>query len=143
MSGIITVGIFLSLCYFLAFASRTYSSGAKKVLRFGKLSLGSCVSVERIARATLIAVALYRVAHSSHDIPRKRRPSLHLELSLPPPFLHLCEQVASGLDLRRGGVLLELEKNDMHKDDAIEVVETLKGLSESYGYSEEDEEDTD
>lgn len=38
-------------------------------------------------------------------------------------------------------MLLELEKNDMHKDDAIEVVETLTGLAESYGYSEEEEED--
>ncbi|CAM9341330.1 unnamed protein product [Scytosiphon promiscuus] len=49
-------------------------------------------------------------------------------------------QVVSGFDVRRGGVLLELQKNDMHKDDAFEVIETLKGLSESYGYSEDDEE---
>lgn len=45
--------------------------------------------------------------------------------------------------MRRGGVLLELEKNDMHKDDAIEVLENLTTLAESYGYSkDEDEEDT-
>eukprot|EP00903_Cladosiphon_okamuranus_P014931 g13823.t1 len=38
-------------------------------------------------------------------------------------------QVTAGLDLRRGGVVLELEKNDMHKDDAIEVLESLTGSS--------------
>lgn len=38
-------------------------------------------------------------------------------------------------------MLLELEKNDMHKDDAIEVAETLTGLAESYGYSEEEGEE--
>ncbi|CAN0403221.1 unnamed protein product [Pylaiella littoralis] len=51
-------------------------------------------------------------------------------------------QVVARLDMRRGGVLLELEKNDMHKDDAAEIVETLTGMAESYGYSgEEGEED--
>eukprot|EP00752_Nemacystus_decipiens_P006332 g5708.t1 len=49
-------------------------------------------------------------------------------------------QVAAGLDLRRGGVLLELEKNDMHKDDAVEVLESLTGLAESYGFSQDEEE---
>lgn len=39
------------------------------------------------------------------------------------------------MDLRRGSVLLELEKNDLHKDDAIEVLETLTVLAESYGRS--------
>ncbi len=37
-------------------------------------------------------------------------------------------------------MLLELEKNDMHKDDAMEVLETLIGLAESYGFSQEVEE---
>lgn len=50
------------------------------------------------------------------------------------------KQVAAGLDLRRGGVLLELEKNDMHKDDAIEVLEDLTGMAESYGFSRDEEE---
>ncbi|CAM9333668.1 unnamed protein product [Ectocarpus fasciculatus] len=52
-------------------------------------------------------------------------------------------QVAAGLDVRRGGVLLELEKNDMHKDDAIEVLEDLTTLAESYGYSKDEDEDED
>lgn len=47
-------------------------------------------------------------------------------------------KAGKGLDLRRGRILLELEKNDLHKDDALEVMETLTGLAESYGYSEED-----
>lgn len=37
-------------------------------------------------------------------------------------------------------MLLELEKNDMHKDDAVEVLETLVSLAESYGFSQEGEE---
>lgn len=45
--------------------------------------------------------------------------------------------------MRRGGVLLELEKNDMHKDDAVEVVETLTDLAERYGYGEEEDEEDD
>ncbi|CAM9731583.1 unnamed protein product [Ectocarpus sp. 8 AP-2014] len=52
-------------------------------------------------------------------------------------------QVAAGLDVRRGGVLLELEKNDMHKDDAIEVLENLTTLAESYGYSKDEDEEED
>lgn len=59
--------------------------------------------------------------------------------SPPRHFLLTSEQVAARLDLRRGGVLLELEKNDMHKDDAIEVLESLTSLAESYGFSEEEE----
>ncbi|CAN0109570.1 unnamed protein product [Ectocarpus sp. 6 AP-2014] len=47
------------------------------------------------------------------------------------------------LDVRRGGVLLELEKNDMHKDDAIEVLENLTTLAESYGYSKDGDEEED
>lgn len=38
-------------------------------------------------------------------------------------------------------MLLELEKNDMHKDDAAEVLEGLTGLAESYGFSQEEEEE--
>ncbi|CAM9200669.1 unnamed protein product [Ectocarpus sp. 12 AP-2014] len=52
-------------------------------------------------------------------------------------------QVAAGLDVRRGGVLLELEKNDMHKDDVIEVLENLTTLAESYGYSKDEDEEED
>lgn len=40
-----------------------------------------------------------------------------------------------GLDIRRGDVRLELEKNDFHRDDAQEVVESLTGLAESYGHN--------
>lgn len=64
----------------------------------------------------------------------------------PPPLpsvvlLFPLEKVVARLDMRRGGVLLELEKNDMHKDDAAEIVETLTGMAESYGYSEEEGEE--
>lgn len=37
--------------------------------------------------------------------------------------------------MRRGDVRLELEKNDLHRDDAQEVVESLTGLAESYGHN--------
>lgn len=36
-------------------------------------------------------------------------------------------------------MLLELEKNDIHKDDAEEVLESLTGLAESYGFSQDEE----
>ena len=44
------------------------------------------------------------------------------------------QQVVEDFDLRRGGVRLELEKNDVQRDDALEVVENLKRLAERYGH---------
>ncbi|CAM9904921.1 unnamed protein product [Ascophyllum nodosum] len=43
-------------------------------------------------------------------------------------------EVVEDFDLRRGGVRLELEKNDVQRDDALEVVENLKRLAERYGH---------
>lgn len=63
--------------------------------------------------------------------------------TLSPKHFQTKYQVSAGLDLKRGRVLLELEKNDLHKDDAVEVLETLTALAESYGHSGEESDDMD
>lgn len=47
------------------------------------------------------------------------------------------------MDLRRGAVRLELEKNSLQRDDAVEVLETLTSMAESYGWKPPNEDGDD
>lgn len=84
-----------------------------EVLAFPEI-LEMCARFRKLLVSLLVRCGTCRRARISG------RPAAPLTLS---PSLVL-EQAAAVLDLRRG-VLLELEKNDVHKNDAMEVLEFL------------------